>query len=75
MACKIIESHHILGRTNDNRYDGVAYRISLSQRCHKKYDKDRKGMLKILKELWRTAPDFRWDEVTEILELKYGKGL
>ncbi len=72
LECAIVSSHHILKTTKDNRYDGVEYRITLSQRCHSKYDTDRVGMIKILRELKRTAPDFRWLRALKILEQKYG---
>lgn len=68
IECAIIESHHILGRTKDNRYDGVKYRISLSRKCHQKYDKDRLGMIKILKHLRKTVADFRWYSSLKELE-------
>lgn len=71
----IRESHHILGRSNDNRYDGVEYRITLCRKCHETFDKDRKGMLKILRELKRTAPDFRWQKPLELLERKIGEAV
>jgi len=67
--CNAVSSHHICGRTGDNRFDGVEYRITLSMRCHDKYDKDRKGMLKILKQLKRIAnSNYRWDPAIEELE-------
>jgi len=67
--CRTVSSHHILGRTKDNRFDGVEYRIIFSMRCHDKYDKDRKGVLEILIELKRIAnPNYRWDPAIEELE-------
>ncbi len=72
MDTALIDSHHILGKTKDNRYDGVEYRISLSRRCHTKYDKDRVGMIKILKRLRKTVPDFRWRKALKELVERYG---
>ncbi len=71
LECAIIDSHHILGKRKDNRFDGVVYRISLSRRCHTKYDKDRDGMKKILKHLRRAVPDFRWRAALKGLEEKW----
>lgn len=66
---RTVSSHHILGRTEDNRFDGVEYRITFSMKCHDKYDKDREGVLKILIELKRIAnPNYRWDPAIEELE-------
>lgn len=69
--CAIIDSHHILGKTKDNRYDGVEFRISLSRRCHTKYDKDREGMMKILRQLKKTVPDFRWEKALRGLKERW----
>ena len=69
--CAIIDSHHILGKTKDNRWDGVRFRISLSRRCHTKYDKDREGMMKILRQLKKTVPDFRWGEALKGLKERW----
>ncbi len=66
---RTVSSHHICGRTEDNRFDGVEYRITFSMMCHDKYDKDRKGVLRILKELKQIAnPNYRWDPAIEELE-------
>ena len=72
LECAIVESHHILGRTRDNRYDGVEYRITLSRKCHTLYDKDRVEMMRILRWLKKTAADFRWHKALKILEERYG---
>ena len=69
--CAIIDSHHILGKTRDNRWDGVRFRISLSRRCHTKLDKDRFEMIKVLKQLRKTVPDFRWGEALKGLKEKW----
>ena len=71
IECAIIDSHHILGKTKDNRFDAPIFRISLSRRCHEKYDKDREGMIKILKQLRKTATDFRWRTALKGLEEKW----
>lgn len=71
LECAIIDSHHILGKTKDNRFDAVIFRISLSRRCHTKYDKDRDGMIKMLKHLRKTIPDFRWGEALKGLKEKW----
>lgn len=69
--CAIIDSHHILGKTKDNRWDGVQFRISLSRRCHTKLDKDREEMIKVLKQLKKTALDHRWGEALKGLKEKW----
>lgn len=71
IECAIIDSHHLLGKTKDNRWDAPKFRISLSRRCHNKYDKEREEMIKVLEELRKTAADFRWHTALKGLEEKW----
>lgn len=68
------DSHHLLGKIKDNRYDGVEFRITLCRACHQKLDKNRLEMIKVLQYLKRTLPTsvFRWAKGLKELKQRYG---